>query len=166
MIEIERKYIIKKPDMDFIKSCDEFTESEILQIYLTSPAAVTHRIRSRAFSSGVVYTETKKHRIDKMSAVEEEREISENDFNLLFDNIKEGTVPIKKKRYTFSYRGKIFELDVYPQWKDTCILETELASREERVEFPSFIEVLEEVTGNPAYSNAGMARLFPRERSV
>ena len=165
MIEIERKYIIKMPDMEFIRGCEGFTESEILQIYINSPSSVTHRVRRRKFSSRTVYTETKKRRIDKMSAVEEEREISENEFNILRENIKEGTAPIKKNRYTFLYNGKVFELDVYPEWKETCILETELVSREERVEFPSFIAVLEEVTGNPAYSNAGMARLFPRERS-
>ena len=166
MIEIERKYIIKIPDMEVLREVEEFTESEILQIYLNSPSSVTHRIRRRGFSSGIVYTETKKRRIDKMSAVEEEREISENEFNLLSENIKTGTTPIKKKRYTFLYNGKVFELDVYPEWKSTCILETELSSREEKVDFPSCIAVLEEVTGNPAYSNAGMARLFPRERSI
>ena len=166
MIEIERKYIIKMPDMDLLRECEGFTESEILQIYLNSPASVTHRIRRRVFADGIVYTETKKQRIDKMSAVEDERDISENEVNHLCGNIKIGTVPIKKKRYSFLYDGKIFELDVYPEWKRMCILEIELASREESVKLPHFIVVLDEVTGDSAYSNAGMARLFPQERSV
>ncbi len=166
MIEIERKYIIKMPDIDCIRGSEGFSESEILQIYINSESSVTRRIRRRVFPYGTVYTETKKRRIDKMSAVEEEREISENEFNLLCESIKQGTVPIKKTRYTFSYHGKVFEIDVYPEWKSTCILETELSARDEKVDFPSFILILEEVTGNPAYSNAGMARLFPQERLI
>ena len=42
-------------------------------------------------------------------------------------------------------------------------METELESREEEVEFPSFIEILREVTGDKAYSNAAMSRTFPAE---
>jgi len=166
MIEIERKYIIKMPDIELVRGCDGFTESEILQIYINSQSGVTHRVRRRSFLSGAVYTETKKQRIDKMSAIEDEREISEKEFNLICENIKTGTRPIIKTRYAFSYCGQLFELDVYPEWKRTCILETELTSRDETVDFPSFISVIEEVTGNPDYSNASMARLFPKERLI
>lgn len=166
MIEIERKYIIELPDIELIKGSESFSESRILQIYINSEPFVTHRIRRREFSDRVVYTETKKRRIDKMSAEEEEREITENEFNLLRGNIKQGTKPLNKTRYTFYYQGQLFEIDLYPAWKRSCILETELSSRDESVEFPGFIRVAREVTGNPAYSNAAMARAFPKELSI
>ena len=166
MIEIERKYIIELPDMDLLRRLDKYSKSEILQIYLNSDIAVTHRIRRREFQNEIVYTETKKQRIDKMSAREDEREITENEFKQLCGNIKQGTRPINKVRHTFCYLGKIFEIDVYPEWESTCILETELTSRGETVLFPDFIHVVEEVTGNPLYSNAGMSRLFPTEKKI
>ena len=165
MVEIERKYIIELPRLDLIKSIDGCTESEILQIYINSQPGVTKRVRRREFSDRVVYTKTQKLRINKMSAEEDEREISENEFNLLSAQIKEGTRPIIKTRYTFYYLGKPFEIDVYPEWRKSAILETELTAEDEAVDFPEVIHVIKEVTGDPAYSNAGMARHFPEEET-
>lgn len=162
-VEIERKYVIKIPDKNTLRDLPDYTESEIVQIYVKSSSALTHRIRSRETDGKTVYTETKKIRIDKMSAIEDEREISGADFYRLSKEIKEGTTPINKTRYTFTYCGKTFEIDVYPEWNETCIMETELSSREEKVDFPPFIKIVLEVTGNKSYSNASMAKKFPKE---
>ena len=48
-LEIERKYIIKMPPLDLLRSQPEHTESDILQIYLTHEAGETHRIRRRQY---------------------------------------------------------------------------------------------------------------------
>lgn len=162
-IEIERKYIIRIPDAEIMQKYKGYTKSEILQIYLASEKRITHRIRKRLAGGNAVYTETKKIRIDSMSSIEDEHEISEQDFLKLSARVKEGTVPIRKIRHTFEYKGHVFEVDIYSEWKKTCILETELSSRTEIVEFPDFIEIIEEVTGNRAYSNAAMSKQFPKE---
>ncbi len=162
-IEIERKYIIEIPSTVVLRAQDEYSASDIVQIYLDSAVGITHRIRSRSADRRTSYTETVKTRIDGMSAYEDEREISEAEFCALAEKIKQGTTPIIKKRHTFKYRGQLFEVDVYPHWKRSCILETELDSRDTAVVFPKFINVIEEVTGNKKYSNASMAMFFPRE---
>ena len=161
--EIERKYIIKLPDIERLRLEKGFSESEIIQIYLDAPRGVTHRVRKRVRGGCAVYTETKKTRIDKMSVVEDEREISEEDYLRLSKNIKGGTTPVIKKRYTAGYNGKILEIDVYPNWKKTCIMEIELEDREEEISLPEYIELVMEVTGDFAYSNASMAKSFPLE---
>ena len=162
-IEIERKYIIRIPSEEKMHSCDGYTVSEIQQIYIESSPLVTHRVRSRKKYGKTVYTETKKIRIDKMSSYEDEREICESEFNILINKTKQGTSPIIKTRHVFDYFGKTFEVDVYPEWKNTCIMEIELKSKEEEIHFPPFVEILKEVTGNKAFSNASMARSFPSE---
>ena len=162
-IEIERKYIIRIPDIEKMRAEAGYGASEILQIYLSSPRGVTHRIRKRASDGNAVYTETKKTRIDKMSCYEDERVIGESEFLSLSENMREGTQPIKKTRHVFVYDGHTFEVDVYPAWKSSCILETELGAASETVKFPDFIEVIAEVTGNPAYSNSAMSKSFPEE---
>lgn len=165
-IEIERKYVIRMPSIEKLMAECGFASSAITQIYLNSGAGVTHRVRKREFSDGVRYYETRKTRIDKMSAVEDEREISGEEYAQLSKNIKMGTSPITKTRYTFLSRGKLIEIDVYPEWKNTCILETELTDREEEVKLPDYIEIIKEVTGCFEYSNASMARSFPKELSI
>ncbi len=162
-IEIEKKYIIKKPEEKELLEMSEYTRSEITQIYLKSPRGITRRIRSRERSGNITYTETTKVRIDKMSAYEDEKEISCEEFERLSSEKDEKTLPIIKIRHTFVYEGQLFEIDVYPQWKSTAIMETELESRDKEVDFPEFITILREVTGDKKYSNAGMSRSFPKE---
>ena len=162
-IEIERKYIIRKPSPSLFSGEEGYTESRIVQIYLDSESGVTHRIRSRKYESRTEYTETKKTRVDSMSSLEEEREISEAEFISLSKKIKSGTLPVMKTRYTFLYKGVTVEIDVYPAWERSAILETELETREAAAELPSFIEIIREVTGDKRYSNAAMAASFPEE---
>ena len=165
-IEIERKYVIEKPDIEILKSQREYSISKILQIYLTSEAGVTHRVRKREFSGYTVCTETKKIRLDKMSAIEDEHEISSEEFERLARNIKAGTMPILKSRHTFISGDFCFEIDVYPEWKNTAIMEVELEGEDTHFEIPEFIRVIEEVTGNKAYSNASMSKSFPKELEI
>ena len=162
-IEIERKFIIERPSLELLSTLDGYTESDIVQTYLSSEMRVTHRIRARSFRGVTVYTETKKTRVDKLSAIEEEREIDKVEYERLASLIAEGTRPIIKKRITLPYGDWLLEIDIYPEWTRTAILEVELASREEKPTFPDFIRVLTEVTGDKRYSNAGMSRAFPEE---
>ena len=162
-IEIERKYIIKMPNFSMLSEQREYTKSDITQIYLSSPKGETHRVRCRAYSDSVEYYETRKIRIDDMSVTEIEGRITKDRFDDLSKNIATATNPIVKTRHTFLYKSQTFEIDVYPEWEFTAIMETELSSREEKVEFPHFIEIVCEVTGDRAYSNAAMSRVFPTE---
>ena len=162
-IEIERKFIIKLPDISLLEKMPDYTRSEITQIYISSPPAITHRVRKRIYSDKTVCTETKKIRIDKISSYEDERNISLEEFSEIAKNIKDGTLPVIKTRHTFSYLEKTVEIDIYPNWKRSAILEVELKTKEEELSLPESICVLSEVTGKRKYSNASMAQTFPDE---
>ena len=162
-IEIERKFVIKKPCIERLLEEESLTSSKITQIYIASEPSVTHRVRRREYADRTRYSETRKTRIDSMSAVEDEREISEEEFDVISENIKAGTRPVTKTRYTFNYGEHIIEIDVYPEWESTCIMEIELKDREEEIRLPDFIEIVREVTGIREYSNASMSRIFPKE---
>ena len=162
-VEIERKFIIEAPSEEELSKLPGHTASKILQIYLDSEFGETRRIRRREYPDRTVYYETKKVRIDGMSATETEREIGKDEFEQLRGSIKCGTVPVNKIRHTFPYGGHTFEIDVYPEWRRSCIMEVELKSRLEIVKFPPFIKIIREVTGDKNYSNAMMSKRFPRE---
>ncbi len=161
-IETERKYIIAMPTSEKY-SCMGSTESEIEQIYLAAESGVTHRIRRRSFGERVEYTETEKRRVGIMSAVEREWEITEERYADLALKIDKKTSPIYKRRITFTYRDTVCEVDIYPQWKSTAIMEIELPTEDTEPNIPPFIRVLREVTGQRAYSNRAMAECFPPE---
>ena len=162
-LEIERKYVIAMPDIAQLALEDSYSSSEIIQIYLRGRAGETHRVRRRTYDGISIYTETRKLRIDEMSVAETEGEISEAEFDSLSRDILDGTRPVRKTRHTFVSGGQLFEIDIYPEWKNTAIMETELPSRETSVAIPDFIRIIREVTGDKAYSNASMSRTFPKE---
>ena len=162
-LEIERKYVILMPDIKALEKYPDYTATDIVQTYLKSRAGVTHRVRKRAYQSGAVYTETKKVRVDKISSEEKEREITEEEYRELLKLSDTERVPVVKTRHSFTYLGQLFEIDIYPEWKHSCILETELKSRDTAVEFPPEVRVIAEVSGDKRFSNAQMAREFPSE---
>ena len=99
-IEIERKYVIIKPMFSELTDQGDVEISEIDQTYLCSKAGETRRVRKRAYTDRVVYTETVKRRIDHMSSYEDEREISESEFIEKSKEIRRSSKPIIKERIT------------------------------------------------------------------
>ena len=162
-IETERKYIIKKPELEELRAVSGYTVSHITQTYLDTVRGVTERVRERRYGDNTAYTHTKKVRISSMSAIEDEREIAESEYRGLLLRRKPNTKAIEKTRHTFPYLGILFEIDEYPEWQNSCIMEYELKDEGESAELPPFISVIREVTGDRAYSNAGMAESFPKE---
>ena len=162
-IEIEKKYVIMMPDTDALSLLPEYTRSEITQIYLSSGVGESHRIRKRSSSHGTSYTETKKLRIDKMSSHENEREISEAEYTELLAERDLSCNIIEKVRHTFRFDDRTIEIDIYPEWKSSCIMEIELPSRDTVPKLPDFIKIIRDVTGIRGYSNHAMSREFPKE---
>ena len=159
LFEIERKYLIKIPDFEFLRTLEGYTESEIEQIYLESESGVTARVRRRSFLGKTEFTYNEKRRVGTMTAIESEREISESEYYLFAEKIENGASPLYKKRYTFSHGEFTVEIDVYPFFKDYCVMEIELDSESTVPDIPRFIEVIKEVTGDKAYSNHSLAHL-------
>ena len=161
-IETEKKYVIELPDFLFLSTLENYTESEIEQIYLKSEG-VTHRIRRRTKNGTTVYTETKKRRLSPMSVVETENEIDEAKYNNLKKNRAKNSKILVKNRYTFTFDSRLFEIDVYPEWHKSAIMELELKSERESFSLPPFIKLIKDVTGLFEYSNAKMSVSFPPE---
>ena len=164
-IEIERKYIIKMPDIAVLSAQPSYRRYEIVQTYLNSIPGVTRRVRSLSLDGATRYIETVKVRIDQMSSTEVENDLTKEQYLELLEESDPAASPITKVRHRFFIDGQPFEVDIYPQWQNTAIMETELENREKEVKIPSFIEIIREVTGEKSYTNASMSREFPKELS-
>ncbi len=162
-IETERKFIIMKPDTDVMRTYPDYTVSEITQTYLSGAPGVTERVRRRRYADRVEYTHTSKVRISHASSIEDERTVTEDEYLKLLERMKPGTRPVVKTRHTLRRGELTYEIDVYPEWESSCIMECELRDEESNVPIPPFITVLREVTGIREYSNAAFATEFPKE---
>lgn len=157
--EIERKFLIRYPDLDYLRQNAE--SSQIVQTYLLSRKGETARVRKRGREGAWVYTHTVKQRLSDLRRIEREREISEKEYQDLLKSADPARKPIVKTRWCLPYNGKLFEIDVFPFWKDRAYMEIELADEAEPVELPPEIRVIREVTGDRRYTNAALAREIP-----
>ena len=162
-IETERKYLIKMPDTAMLARLPGCVSSQIIQTYLLSEDHVTERIRKRIFADKTVFTHTVKRRISPMSSIEEETEITHEEYKILKQRRDPEKNKIKKQRYAIPWVGQVAEIDIFPFWKKQAMLEIELKSESDSIQFPPFVTLIREVTGDKSYSNNAMSRSIPRE---
>ncbi len=156
--EIERKYLIEYPDVEALLRLPNCRRVEISQTYLRSNAGEELRIRQRGTAGNYIYVETKKKAISGMKRLSWERRLSEEEYLERLQEADPTRRTIKKERYCLADGNQYFEIDVFPFWKDQAILEIELSDPDEAIRFPQMLKIIREVTDDPAYKNAAIAK--------
>lgn len=153
--EIERKFLVEFPE---ISSLSPKNTAEIFQTYLKNGENDSQRRIRKIYADGrTVYTYTEKLFITAVTRKEMEYEIDEAEYNRLLAQAREDCVPIEKIRRCFEYKGQLFELDSYPFSDEFAVLELELQSPDQHIDFPDYVTVIKEITGDDRYSNAALA---------
>ncbi len=159
--EIERKYLIKKPDLGFLGSLANVKKVDILQTYLISENNTEVRVRQRSEDGKHSFTKTtKRHTDDPAKRIEEEKRISEDEYLGLLMDADPELHPVRKNRYCIAHResGQYLEVDIYPTSSEYAILEVELPSVDTEVVIPDYLEVVKEVTDDLSFSNYAIAK--------
>ena len=154
-VEIERKFLV-----DASRFSPPATGAEIRQGYLARSAdrSVRVRLKREAGGSGAVdesATLTIKGP-DGMTRMEYEYPIPPGEAAELLDRL---ALPgeIRKVRYRVDVAGRTFEVDVYEgRHQGLVTAEIEMGSSDEEVVLPDW--VTQEVTGDPAWTNAALSR--------
>lgn len=158
-IEIERWFLLSEiPDLS---ACGVPVQEVVIeQMYLVSEDLGEEvRIRKRTQGDYSSYYRTHKKRISPGVANETEQAISAVDYLDLQRLRDSARRVIKKRRFCFMYNYQYFELDVFLDPPGLCKLEIELTEENESIMLPPFLKVKKEVTGDPQYSNFGIALL-------
>lgn len=161
--EIERKYLIRRPSETLLAATAE--ASRITQTYLLAEPGTTERVRKRGKNGVYTYTHTRKTKLSDLRRIEDEEEVSAEVYAQLLQRADPQRRVIEKTRWVFSYRGQVFELDVFPFWKEQAYLEIEIEHEAQEVILPPWIEVIREVTDDPRYTNAALSIAIPEERN-
>ena len=157
--EIERRFLIRFPDLEYLSA--HAAATDITQVYLTSESGDTDRVRKRGRDGEYSYTHTVKHRISGVRRIEQEREISGEEYGELLKNADPSLRCIEKRRWCLEYGGRHFEIDIFPYWTDRAIVEIELTDEEQTLSFPPEIEVIREITDDGRYTNVALASAVP-----
>ena len=142
--EIERKFLIRMPDIEYLRSVAEM--SHIEQTYLKTDEG-SARVRKRGREGEYVYTHTVKKRLSDLRRIEHEREIAEEEYVRLLCFADPNMNVIFKDRYCVDYMGQTLEI--------------ELDDEAQRFFIPPWLEVIKEVTGDRRYTNAALAVDIP-----
>ena len=156
--EIERKYLIQYPDVELLQAQKGVEQWEVMQIYLTvSGPGETRRIRQVVCRGEIKYYKTFKRHVTNLTHVEDESEIDQMEFIALTHEAQPGCKPLVKTRYRIPYRGYTLEFDIYPFWNDRAILEIEMESEDARPSIPDYVDIIRDVSNDPAYKNRALA---------
>ncbi len=162
-LEIERKYLIRYPDVQRLEEKPNCEKVEIIQTYLYSVGTTEVRVRQRGKDGKYMYYRTEKKRVSETARTEIERRISQEEYVGYLMEADPARRPIRKTRYCLTENNCYYEIDVYPEWKKQAILELELRSADQEVVIPEDITVIREVTADKAYGNHALAADMPEE---
>ena len=153
-VQEERVYRV-----EIVGEIPECSESEITQTYLVAEPGCEVRLRRRVFSGGkVVNVHRSKKRISETEDIETERRIDNNLYEQMLQQADPYRVTIRKRRHSFIWKGQFFELDTFlSPSAGLVMMETKGIAQQETINFPPFVKVLEDVTGNPRYLNYNIA---------
>ena len=157
--EMERKFLIRYPDLSWLENNPLCHRVDIDQTYLVSDKNEEIRVRRRGEKGNYIYYETHKRILDGMKRMSTETRLSQSEYRRLLKNADPTRRTIHKKRYCLTYDNQYFEIDLYPFWSDQAILEIELRDENTEIRFPKEIQVLREVTDDPAFKNAAIAKI-------
>lgn len=156
--EIERKFLIEKPNLEYLDNLPMCEKVQIVQTYLKSSDDEEIRIRQRGSDGVFTYSKTRKINVNNLKRIEVEERLTEEEYINELLNADPERGQIIKTRYCLSYNNQYFEIDIYPFFKDKAICEIELDSENQKVDIPPFIEVIDEVTDDLKYRNSEIAK--------
>lgn len=164
--EIERKFLIKYPNVKELENMPNCTKVDITQTYLKSDDETERRVRARGIDGDYLYYLTEKRKVSNIKRVEVERKLTQNEYLKLLMDADNDLHTIRKTRYCLTENNQYFEIDLYPEWKNQAIMEIELSSEDDEIKPPKCIDVIKDVTEEEEYKNYEMAKNMPKEKRL
>lgn len=158
-LEIERKFLIRYPDISELSKMPDYRVVHMEQSYLQEEGDFPGgRVRRIADGDRVKYVYTYKVRISEMTRHEFEKEITEDEYREMLTHQTPDSITIEKDRHSFLYQGLTYELDVYTFWDDKATLEAEVDSEDTPIPIPPCVTLIKEVTRDRRYNNSQLSR--------
>lgn len=159
-LEIEKRFLVQP--VDIRKHLRVYQTVDIEQMYLIhSDPQESLRVRKRGQGGDFVYYRALKRAVDREIRTEQEHRIDAREYAWSAQFMQSGTRPIQKRRTCFVHQSQYFEYDVFHVPEGLHILEIELTDKNDRLIIPDYVDVIREVTGDPAYHNMNLARVAP-----
>ena len=147
--ESQKKYLIKKPDVDYLNKLNNCNKVKVIEIFLNSDKNHITNLIQRGINSNYTYSKISKN---KDKNVETETRLTQDAFIDNLTNIDTSKKIIIKDRYCITINSIYYEIDIYEHLKDYAICEVEI-TKDEELNLPSFIEVIKDITAHEEYTD-------------
>lgn len=150
---IEKKYLINIPNISYLDKLDNSSKVKMTLTYLNKSSEkcdIKLLLRDedgKKFYQKIIKGNNKKSTISLTA----EQYIDELDNKMIDRN------SIIKYRYSFIYHSVYYKIDIFKD-KDFSILEVDLLNSHETIHFPSFIEVIKDVSDDVNYKNYNISK--------
>lgn len=164
--EIERRFLVNFPSSwsELAEMFDNLIDiKRINQTYLERKGKepsirVRKTIEGLTGDKHIIYHFNQKKFVEEGVNEEKEHEISKNQYEKFLEKPHPDKVTIDKTRFVFKYNDQIFELDVFKgPLKGLAILEIELKDKNQTIELPPFLKIINEVTKDKKFNNFELA---------
>jgi CYTH domain-containing protein len=157
-VEIERKFLLRRAPAGDVLAEHGAVPHRLEQVYLEAPPS-GRRVRRIEHADGMVeHRLTRKEQLRAFAFHEEEQRITVARYEDLLLEADPERRPVRKVRHVVSYGHQVLEIDVFETPPGLVLVEVELAHDDEDVKLPDWLGEWREVTGDPAYLNANLAR--------
>lgn len=157
-LEIERKFLIRYPDIAALQKMPRYHVVHMEQSYLRAEGDFPGgRIRRITDGDTIRCVYTYKEKISDLTRREFEREIGDEEYRELLKKKIPDTITIEKDRHSFCCNGLTYELDVYAFWNDKATLEAEVDSEDTPIPVPPCVTLIKEVTHDRRYNNSRLS---------
>ena len=147
--ETQRKFLIKKPNVEVLNKLHNCNKVKVIEIYLNEEKNNISKLIQRGINSNYTYS---KITINKDKNVETETRLSQDAYIEELINIDISKKVIIKDRYCLTENSIYYEIDIYEHLADKAICEVEL-TRNQELNLPSVIEVIEDITNDEKYTS-------------
>lgn len=158
--EIERKFLIEYPDINFLENHPYCKGVDIVQTYLEFSNGNKTRIRQRGDNGNYIYFQTTKRQISDVKRIEIEKRLTKNEYLTLLNDENATKYQLYKTRYCLLFDNQYFEIDIYPFWNDKAIMEIELREENQVIHFPHEIKIIKDVTSDNYFKNSALAKMM------
>jgi CYTH domain-containing protein len=157
-IEIERKYRLRAAPDAAVLEAHGAVPRRLEQIYLAGDPPGRRIRRTEKADGSIEHRLTRKERLRHFAFLEEESVIDAAAFEELLAQADPSRRRIRKIRHVVPHGEQVLEIDVFDVPEGLILVEVELGDDDELVELPDWLGEWVDVTGDPTYLNANLAR--------
>lgn len=165
-LDKQKKFVIKKPNIQTLSTQASITRLQITQTYLTNDGHIIRRVRKISNGEHAIYNSFQQEPLGpSVHLIRKDIKISEEEYRVLLKEAHPDCITLVKNRLCFIANDQSFRLDIFETQHENMALATDHAMLEvdyhavwEEINLPDFITVLKEVTDDERFQNYNLAK--------